>query len=166
MKVIAITGTPGTGKTTVARRMSKEKGCKYVDVTKLVKENKLYDSYDRKKKAYDVDVKTLNKFLIKMILSETEKTQERPSLSGRRKCKAFSCETKCLVIDSHLSHYLPSRYVDLCIVTKTDLKKLKKRLEKRGYSKAKVRENMDAEIFDVCLNEAKEEGHKVRVVKT
>ena len=182
MKVIAITGTPGTGKTTIARRMSKEKGCKYVDITKLVKENKLYDGYDRKKKADDVDVKKLNKFLIKMILSEKYKTQERPSLSGRRtqenqrfsghrklklscECKAFSCETKCLVIDSHLSHYLPARYVDLCIVTKTDLKKLKKRLEKRGYSAAKVRENMDAEIFDVCLNEAKEEGHKVKVVK-
>ena len=148
MKVIAITGTPGTGKTTLGRKMAREKGCKYVDVTKLVKENKLYDSYDRKKKAYDVDVKKLNRFLIKMILSETQK------------------KTKCLLIDSHMSHYLPSRYVDLCIVTKTDLKTLKKRLEKRGYSKSKVRENMDAEIFDVCLQEAKEEGHKIRVLKT
>jgi adenylate kinase len=147
MKVIAVTGTPGTGKTTIAKRMAKQKGCKYLDVTKLVKENKLYDSYDRKKKAYDVDVKKLNRFLIKTILYEIPK------------------KTKCLVIDSHLSHYLPARYVDLCIVTKTDLKKLKKRLEKRGYSAAKVRENMDAEIFDVCLNEAKEEGHKIKIIK-
>lgn len=165
MKVIAITGTPGTGKTTLAKKMAMKTGCKYVDVTKLVKENKLYDSYDRKKKAYDVDEKKLNKFLIKMILSEIANTPERQSLSGRRKCKTFSCETKCLLIDSHMSHYLPSRYVDLCIVTKTDLKKLKKRLEKRGYSSAKVRENMDAEIFDVCLNEAKEEGHKIKIIK-
>ena len=148
MKVIAVTGTPGTGKTTVARRISKEKVCKYVDVTKLIKENKIYDSYDRKKKAYDVDTKKLNNFLIKLILLEEKN------------------KTKCLVIDSHLSHYLPSRYVDLCIVAKTDLKKLKKRLEKRGYSKAKVRENMDAEIFDVCLNEAREEGHKIKVIST
>ncbi len=147
MKVIAVTGTPGTGKTTIAKRMAKEKGCKYLDVTKLVKENKIYDSYDRKKKAYDVDVKKLNKFLIKMILAEKAE------------------KTKCLVIDSHLSHYLPARYVDLCIVAKTDLKKLKKRLEKRGYSAAKVRENMDAEIFDVCLNEAKEEGHRIKIIK-
>ena len=43
---------------------------------------------------------------------------------------------------------------------------LKKRLEKRGYSKQKIRENMDAEIFDVCLNEAKEEGHKIKIVRT
>jgi adenylate kinase len=148
MKVIAVTGTPGTGKTTVARRISRKKGCKYVDVTKLIKENRIYDSYDRKKKAYDVDTNKLNKFLIKIILSEKAK------------------KTKCLVIDSHLSHYLPSRYVNLCVVTKADLKKIKKRLEKRGYSAAKVRENLDAEIFDVCLNEAKEEGHKIKVVRT
>ncbi|MBI5073371.1 AAA family ATPase, partial [Candidatus Woesearchaeota archaeon] len=71
-----------------------------------------------------------------------------------------------LVIDSHVSHYLPKKYVDLCIVTKTNLKKLKKRLQKRNYSKAKIRENMDCEIFDVCLIEAQEAGHRVKVVET
>ena len=73
---------------------------------------------------------------------------------------------KDLVIDSHLSHYLPKKYVDLCVVTKCDLKVLKKRLEKRKYSKEKIRENLDVEIFDICLNEAKEKGHKVKVVDT
>ena len=29
-----------------------------------------------------------------------------------------------------------------------------------------MRENLDAEIFDVCLNEAKENKHKVIVVDT
>ena len=148
MKVIIVTGTPGTGKTVVARRTARQKGCRYVDVNKLIRTKKLYDSYDRKRKAFDVDTKKLNKFLIKLILEE----------KGKR--------TKCLVLDSHLTHYLPSRYVDLCIETKTDLKKLKKRLEKRGYPRQKIRENMDAEIFDVCLNEAKEEGHKIKIVRT
>jgi broad-specificity NMP kinase len=46
------------------------------------------------------------------------------------------------------------------------LKKLKKRLEKRNYSKSKIRENLDAEIFDVCLVEAKEKGHKIKVIET
>ena len=78
----------------------------------------------------------------------------------------ISKSKKLLVIDSHLSHYLPKKYVKLCVVTKCDLKVLKKRLEKRKYSKGKVRENLDAEIFDVCLNEAKELGHKVKVVDT
>ena len=51
------------------------------------------------------------------------------------------------------------------IIVKTSLKNLKKRLEKRGYNKLKVRENLEAEIFDVCFEEAKELGHKVEVVE-
>ena len=32
--------------------------------------------------------------------------------------------------------------------------------------KNKVRENLDAEIFDICLNEAKENKHKIIVLDT
>ena len=34
------------------------------------------------------------------------------------------------------------------------------------YSKSKIRENLDAEIFDICLNEAKEKGHSTFVIDT
>ncbi len=144
MKAIVVSGTPGTGKTKTAKALARKKNYSYVDVNKLVRELKLYDSYDRKRKAYVVDTKKLNKFLIRLI--------------GESKKK--------LVIDSHLSHYLPKKYLELCIITKCNLKKLKNRLEKRGYSKSKVRENLDSEIFDVCLNEAKEMGHKIKIIKT
>jgi broad-specificity NMP kinase len=46
------------------------------------------------------------------------------------------------------------------------LKELRKRLEKRGYDGEKVRENIDSEIFDVCLNEAKDKGHYTFVIHT
>jgi adenylate kinase len=144
MKAIVVSGTPGTGKTRLAKALAKNKNYEYVDVNKLIKEKKLYDSYDRKRKCNVVDIKKLNKFLIRLI--------------GESKKK--------LVIDSHLSHYLPKKYVEFCIITKCNLKKLKKRLEKRGYSKSKVRENLDSEIFDICLNEAKEMGHKIKTIKT
>ena len=49
---------------------------------------------------------------------------------------------------------------------RNSLKTLKKRLEKRGYSKEKVRENLDAEIFDTCRIEALEAGHNVEVIYT
>lgn len=144
MKAIVVTGTPGTGKTLIAKRLAKQKGWKYIDVNKILDENKLKEKYDRKRRTWVVNVDKLNKVLIDLISKSNKK----------------------LVIDSHLSHYLPKKYVELCIVTKCNLKILKKRLEKRGYNKAKVRENMDAEIFDICLNEAREKGHKVKVVDT
>jgi adenylate kinase len=148
MKVILVSGTPGTGKTTIAKKLSKEKSFKYIDVNKIIDKMSLSEGYDKKRDTKIVDTNKLNKALIKVInLEKKEKTNG-------------------LVIDSLLSHYLPKKYADLCIITKCDLKTLKQRLEKRGYSKEKVRENMDAEIFDTCRIEALEKGHKVKIINT
>lgn len=143
-KVFIVTGSVGTGKTTLAKKLARKKKAKYVDVNKIIDEYKLGEGYDKKRKCKIVDVKKLNKALIKIIKNSKED----------------------LVIDSHLSHFLPPKYVDLCIVTKCSIKKLRARLKKRGYSRSKIEENVDAELFDVCLNEAKELGHKIKVVYT
>ena len=141
--IIIVSGTPCTGKSTIAKKIAKL-GYEYIDVSKIIKDNKLAEGYDKEKKCKIVDTKKLNKHLIKLIKQAN----------------------KDLVIDSHLSHYLDPKYVDLCIITKCNLKTLKSRLIRRKYTKDKVRENLDCEIFDICLNEAKEAGHKVKVVET
>tara|TARA_Y100000310_G_scaffold335338_2_gene417122 strand:- start:36823 stop:37299 length:477 start_codon:yes stop_codon:yes gene_type:complete len=141
-KVTIITGTPGTGKSTLAKKLAKERKAIVVDVNALIKKEKLFDGYDRSLKTSLVDIEKLNKKLLKLI-------------------KELQKEKKDIIIDSHLSHYLPPRVVDECIVTKcSKLLTLKRRLEKRKYSKKKVRENMDAEIFDVCALEAYVNKHK------
>lgn len=146
-QVIIVTGTPGTGKTTIAKRLAKKKKAVYIDVNTVIKQHKLVDNYDKKLKTNIVDVNKLNKVLIKII-------------------KEYQKKKQSIVIDSHLSHYLPKKYVDLCIVTKCSLKKLQRRLKKRNYPQKKIRENMDAEILDVCLLEAILNKHKVKVVTT
>jgi adenylate kinase len=138
-KVIVITGTPGVGKTTLAKYVAKRLQYSRFDLHKFYPE--ISTGYDKKKKCYTVDVKKLEKIV------------------KREKSKSN------LVIDSHIVHLLPKRLVNVCIVVVcSNLKKLQKRLKKRGYGKAKVRENLDAEIFQVCLQEAREQGHKVIVV--
>lgn len=144
MKAIAVSGTPCTGKTTLAKKIAKQTGGKYVDVNEVVKKHKLSEGYDRKRKSKIVDVKKLNKALTGMI-KESKKT---------------------LVIDSHLSHYLPKQHVKMVVICKCNIRELRARLKKRGYSKEKVEENIEAEIMDVCLNEAKEQGHKIKIVDT
>ena len=159
MKVIVVTGTPGTGKTILAKKLCNKLNFHYIDVNKIIKKYNISEGYDRKRKTKIVDIKKLNKTLIKEIdnIKKTIKNKINKKLKNKK--------TKYgIIIDSHLSHYLPKRYVDLCIVTKCDLKELKKRLKKRKYSKSKIRENLDVEIFDICLNEAKENRHKVFII--
>src|SRR3989338_6474200 len=133
---LLVTGTPGTGKTTLAKKLSLLLDYTYFDVGLFVKKAHLYSSYDRKRRTYVVDEAKLARELIKVKESALEVS------------KASKTGKKGIIFDSHLSHYLPSKYADLCIVTSCSLKTLQQRLRRKGYSHAKVRENLDAEIFD------------------
>ncbi len=140
-KLIIITGTPGTGKSTLAKQYEK-KGFYRLDLHDYYKQ--ISTGYDRSKRCYIIDPKKFEA-LVKLTI------KEHPNV----------------VIDSHIAHLLSPKLVDLCIVTTCpNLKILKKRLEQRGYHKAKVQENLECEIFQVCLEEARERGHKIKVVRT
>ncbi|MBT4935315.1 AAA family ATPase [Candidatus Woesearchaeota archaeon] len=138
--IIVITGTPGVGKTTLAKVLETKLKWKRLNLSYYYK--KLSTKYNRKKQCYDIDMKKFEKLIV-------DKSKDN------------------LIIDSHIAHLLPTKMVDLCIVlTCSNLKKLEKRLVDRKYSTKKVRENLDAEIFQVCLLESREMGHKVIIVDT
>ena len=157
MKVIIVTGTPGTGKTTLAKNSAFGLNFLYLDVNRLISKSKLSEGYDKKRKTRIVDVDKLRKFLIFKIKNFQNENNKKKN-SQR---KFFG-----IIIDSHLSHYLPNKYVDLCIVTKCDIKELSKRLKKKRFHKEKIKENMQAEIFGICHNEALERKHNVIVIDT
>ena len=149
MKIIAISGTPGTGKTTLAKNLAQKLNFLYLDVNEIISKYKLAEGYDKKRKTGIVDIKKLNKFLINKIKTI-------------KKSKKYAG----IIIDSHLSHYLPRKYVDFCIVTKCGINELNKRLKKKKFNRNKIQENIQAEIFDICYNEAKERKHKIIVMDT
>ncbi len=140
---IIVTGTPGTGKTAFAKKLANKLKYRYLDVNRIISEKNIEEGYDQERKCRIIDVKKLNNVLVELIKKD-----------------------KKVVIDSHLSHYLPKKYVEKCYVTRCDIKELEKRLKKRKYPKEKIRENLDAEIFDVCLIEAKDKGHNIEIVNT
>lgn len=149
MIVILISGTPGTGKTTLSKKLSNKLNFYYADVNKIISKYKLSEGYDKKRKTKIIDVNKLNKALIKEI-------------NNLKLSKKYNG----IIIDSHLSHYLPKKQADFCIVTKCDIKDLNKRLKKKKFHESKIKENIEAEIFDICLNEAKKIKHKIIVVDT
>lgn len=155
MRVLIITGTPCTGKTTLAKNLAQKLNFFNLDVNKLISKYRISEGYDKKRKTKIVDVSKLNKVLIYFI----KQNSLNKSNKNIKKCKG-------IIIDSHLSHYLPRKYVDLCIVTKCDIKELNKRLGKKKYAKNKIQENLQAEIFDICHIEAIKQKHKIIVIYT
>lgn len=60
------------------------------------------------------------------------------------------------LIDWHACDLFPLSWIDLVIVLRSDSFVLYDRLKARGYSEKKLQENMDAEIMEVLLGEARE----------
>ena len=186
MKVLCVTGTPGTGKTKIAKKLAKRLDFYYIDVNKLISKNKLSEGYDKKRKTKIVDINKLNKVVID-IIKQIKKVNESAPMSRARSTRTLTKlnikkitlnkkfnknqiknirKYNGIIIDSHLSHYLPKKYVDLCIITKCDVKELYRRLKRKKFHKSKIQENLQSEIFDICLNEARERKHKVIVIST
>lgn len=141
--VIAISGTPGAGKTRLALFLAKKLHFSRLDLHRHYRE--IATGYDTKKHCYVIDLKKLE------------------ALVRKERAK----KVRGIIVDSHVAHLLPKRRVDICLVlTCSTLKTLQKRLQRRGYSTKKIRENLDAEIFQVCLLEAREKGHQVLAFDT
>ncbi|KAG7383872.1 hypothetical protein PHYPSEUDO_003229 [Phytophthora pseudosyringae] len=60
------------------------------------------------------------------------------------------------VVDFHTCDFFPERWFDLVVVLRADNTTLFDRLQKRGYSEKKVAENVECEIMEVVLQEARE----------
>jgi adenylate kinase len=138
---VLITGTPGTGKSTIARFLSKSLGFECLSITDFVKERKLGSGYSQKLKTWEVEEGRLKKELESYI-------RNKPNI----------------IIEGHLSHIVSPRISGLCIVLRTGNPELFRRLKQRKYPKAKIEENIQAEIFNVCHDEAKAKGHRVLAI--
>jgi len=64
------------------------------------------------------------------------------------------------IVDYHGCDFFPERWFDLVVVLRTDNNVLYPRLEKRGYSPKKISENIECEIMQVILEEARESYKK------
>lgn len=129
MTLYALTGTPGAGKSTLSEELRK-RGHDVVDGKEFIKSNGLLGEYDEERDTFEVDLDDLNDAL-----------------------EGFRQSPDVVILDSHLSHFMDSSGI---IVIRCSPDVLATRLNERGYSDAKVRENVQAEILDEILCEASE----------
>ena len=135
---ILITGTPGTGKTSMLDRLAQLPaiGDKFtcIHVADVVQQKQLHDGYDDD---YDCHV-----------LDEDALVQELEPL--------FQNQAKGVIVEYHDCDFFPSEWFDMVYVLRTDNTVLYDRLTSRGYSGKKLEENIQCEIFQMILEEAQE----------
>lgn len=135
--IVALTGTPGTGKSSVSSVLRK-KGYSVVDLNRIIKQHNFTLGYDKERRCRVVDIKKLDNYIQKQ-------------------------NKNLIIVEGHIAHLLS---VDTVIVLRCSPKTLKERLEKRKYSKKKVMENVEAEILDVITVESLERCKNVYEIDT
>jgi len=127
---VALSGTPGTGKTSVATALEKQ-GYSIVHIHALAKEKHCITGMDTKRHSALIDIDKLNTVI--------QKNYQTDSL---------------VFFEGHVSHLLTT--MDKVVILRCHPTQLQKRLLKKKWGKQKIKENVDAEILDVILCEAAE----------
>jgi len=125
---LALSGTPGTGKSTIAGLLSSH-GMSISKIEDLAQQAGALEEVDAKDGAHPVDMDILLQFI-------DENWQKKPS------------ERK--IIDGHLSHNLP---VNAVVVLRCEPEIIRQRLNERGYPQPKVEANVEWELLGGAWNE-------------
>jgi adenylate kinase len=134
---IAVSGTPGTGKTTFAQELSKRLGAKLIDLSSLIEESGIY---------------------------KPDKDGTRvvePEELRKEFARVTKGEPGPLVVEGLLAHLLPKEDLTHVVVLRTRPAVLENRLKGRGYTGKKLADNLEAEVLSIILWEAvKEHGEE------
>ncbi len=133
--ILLLTGTPGTGKSTVAKKLAAELGYELISINKWLSEQ-------GKEAVIDYDSINETKIVDLEIIEDKFK-----DLEGN------------VIIEGHLSHFLDAG--DIVIVLRAHPNALRERLA--SFPEAKMEENLEAEALDVCLIESLERYEENRV---
>lgn len=134
MKVVIISGTPGTGKTTVSKEMTKVINAQVISLNDISIKKKFYTKYNSKRDTYVIDEENLIRYVLKIIKDyDPEKTD-------------------FLLIESHFSDIIPNNIIDYVIILRCNPDELLKRLKKKSYNEEKIAENVQSEILGNSVN--------------
>ena len=122
--LIAVTGTPGTGKTSACEVLAR-RGYTVIDLDEVARRDGFVTGRDAVRQTDEVDIEALR--------------------------DGLNVPAKVAFLRSHFAHRMN---VNVAIVLRCRPSVLRQRLEARGWGPEKVRENVEAEAIDVILQEA------------
>jgi adenylate kinase len=125
---IGLSGTPGTGKTSVATKLRKN-GYTVVGLNELAIEQGFIDGVDRKRNSKLIDMNKLDRYIKK-------------NYTGN----------DLVFFEGHVAHLLSS--IQNVIILRCHPRKLQKRLSKKKWTTEKIQENVEAEALDIILCDA------------
>lgn len=134
-----VTGTPCTGKSVLANEIAERTGLNHINVGELAKQNNLFEGWDEQYNCHVLDEDR--------VVDELEDQM----------CEGGN------VVDYHGCDFFPERWFDIVFVLRTNNTILYKRLEQRGYSGKKLTDNVECEIMQTILEEARE-SYKTEIV--
>ncbi|UCE11085.1 MAG: adenylate kinase family protein [Candidatus Thorarchaeota archaeon] len=132
MAVILIGGTPGTGKTVVAKALGESLNMKVVSLGVLATDSNCIESRDESRETDVIDEDCLVDAVIELIDSTSER----------------------MIIEGHYIDLVPKGSVERAVILRVHPDTLKTRLSKRGYQEDKAAENIEAEVLGVCQIDA------------
>lgn len=142
--MIIITGTPGTGKTTVSKILKDKINAHLISINSLLDEYELSLGTDKIRGYNIVDTEKM--------IPVVEKIKNNYSDNN-------------IIFEGHLAQDYPNS--DKIVVLRCNPDELNKRLSTRNWKKEKVQENVSAEILGVCTSESYETyGNIVQEVDT
>ncbi len=128
-------GTPCVGKTEVSKLLAKKLRALHVDLGKLVVDEKLSSGEDRERGT---------------LIADRAKVAERV-----RQIIEENGSKKEIIIDSHYAtDVIDSETATKVFVLRRHPDELRKVMTERGWQEQKIRENLAAEVLDVCLFDA------------
>ncbi|OED30190.1 adenylate kinase family protein [Methanosphaera sp. WGK6] len=130
--IIIITGTPGTGKSTVSKLVAEKMNAKLISINSLLEEYNLNLGTDELRGYKIVDTESMIPIVDKIKEDSNE----------------------LIIFEGHLAQDYPN--ADMIIVLRCDPLVLEKRLKPRNWPDRKVRENISSEILGICTSESYE----------